>query len=48
MQNLNLKPGHKPVAEYYKTLRQYTAINVAHETAVRSAFQNLLDSCGGQ
>jgi len=48
MQHLSLKPSHKPVAEYYRALRQYSAINVAHETAVRSAFQNLLDSCGGQ
>ncbi|MBA3766711.1 MAG: hypothetical protein H0W99_06945, partial [Acidobacteria bacterium] len=45
MQQLNLKPTHKPVAEYYRALRQFKAINVSHETAVRDAFQDLLKSC---
>lgn len=45
MDRLNLKPTHKPVRNYYDELRQYQAIGVAHEGAVRAAFQNLLESC---
>jgi predicted helicase len=45
MQQLNLKPSHKPVTEYYKALGQFKSLHVSHETAVRSAFQNLLESC---
>lgn len=48
MHKLNLKPSHKPVAEYYKALGQFKAINVKHETAVRAAFQTLLEACGNQ
>jgi hypothetical protein len=46
MERLKLKPTHKPVRNYYDELRQYAAIGIAHEGAVRSAFQNLLESCG--
>jgi predicted helicase len=46
MERLKLKPTHKPVRNYYEQLRQYAAIGVAHEGAVRSAFQSLLESCG--
>ncbi|MBD0373213.1 MAG: hypothetical protein ICV60_20405 [Pyrinomonadaceae bacterium] len=45
MDNLDLKPSHKPVAEYYRALEQFRSIGVSHESAVRSAFQNLLDAC---
>jgi hypothetical protein len=45
MEQLNLKPAHKSIAEYYKALQQFKALNVSHETAVRSAFQSLLESC---
>lgn len=48
MHKLNLKASHKPVAEYYKALKQFKAINVKHETAVRAAFQTLLEACGNQ
>src|SRR5215210_1923580 len=48
MQRLNLKPTHKPVRAYYDALAQFAHIQVSHETAVRSAFQNLLDSCCSQ
>ncbi len=48
MHKLNLKASHKPVAEYYKALGQFKAINVKHETAVRAAFQTLLEACGNQ
>src|SRR5918911_1518828 len=45
MENLDLKPSHKPVVEYYRALEQFRSIGVEHESAVRSAFQNLLDAC---
>ncbi len=48
MDKLNLKPTHKPVQNYYEALRQFKTIGVAHEGAVRSAFQTLLEHCGRQ
>ena len=45
MESLNLKPTHKPVREYYKSLEQYEALGVSHEGAVKVAFQNLLEHC---
>ncbi|MDX6694804.1 MAG: hypothetical protein QOF02_2407 [Blastocatellia bacterium] len=45
MQTLNLKPTDKKVGEYYKALAEFKARDVSHETAVRSAFQSLLDAC---
>ena len=48
MDNLNLKPTHKPVKAYYESLQRFKSIGVSHETAVRSAFQSLLESCGRQ
>ena len=46
MATLNLKPTHKAVKEYYKALDQFERLDVTHETAVRSAFESLLESCG--
>jgi hypothetical protein len=48
MQRLELKPTHKPVQNYYAALRQFDDLGVTHETAVRSAFQGLLDHCARQ
>ena len=48
MPTLNLKPTHKPVKAYYESLGQFDQLGVTHETAVRSAFQSLLESCGKQ
>jgi hypothetical protein len=48
MQRLELKPTHKPVQNYYAALRQFDGLGVTHETAVRSAFQGLLDHCARQ
>ena len=48
LKKLNLKPTHKPVAAYYQALAQFKSLKVSHETAVRAAFQNLLDECGRQ
>ncbi|MEY2487123.1 MAG: hypothetical protein QOH39_2771 [Verrucomicrobiota bacterium] len=45
---LTLKPSHKAVAAYYAALRKFEQIGVKHETAVRSAFQTLLDYCAKQ
>jgi hypothetical protein len=48
MQRLELKAMHKPVQNYYAALRQFDNLGVIHETAVRSAFQGLLDYCARQ
>ena len=48
MTTLNLKPTHKPAKTYYESLRRFESIGVSHETAVRSAFQTLLEHCGRQ
>ena len=48
MQRLELKPTHKPVQNYYSALRQFNDLGVTRETAVRSAFQGLLDHCARQ
>jgi predicted helicase len=48
MQQLNLKPTHKLLKDYYEVLGQFGQLNVDHEMAVRSAFQNLLAGCGHQ
>ena len=48
MQRLELKATHKPVQNYYAALRQFDDLGVTHETAVRSAFQGLLDHCARQ
>ena len=45
MQKLNLKSSHRPVLNYYEALGQFRQLGVSHETAVRSAFQSLLESC---
>jgi hypothetical protein len=39
---LNLKPTHKAISAYYDGLRQFEELGVSHETAIRSAFQSLL------
>jgi hypothetical protein len=48
MQTLELKPAHKTVQSYYAALPQFEELGVRHETAVRSAFQNLLAHCARQ
>ncbi len=45
---LNLKPTHKAVATYYDALARFRNLGVKHETAVRSAFQELLEHCARQ
>jgi uncharacterized secreted protein with C-terminal beta-propeller domain len=45
MSVLSLKPTHKPVRAYYEALKGFKSANISHETAVRSAFQELLQHC---
>jgi len=39
---VSIKTTHKAIPAYYEALKAYESQSVAHETAVRSAFQNLL------
>ncbi|MDD5139930.1 MAG: N-6 DNA methylase [Verrucomicrobiales bacterium] len=48
MPSLTLKPTHKAVTAYYDSLAQFAKLGVKHETAVRSAFQELLEHCARQ
>ncbi|XWK89156.1 MAG: N-6 DNA methylase [Phormidium sp.] len=48
MPNLNLKSTNKPVKLYYEALEQYAKLGVEHEGAVKTAFHQLLESCGKQ
>ncbi len=45
MSPLSLKPTHKPVKAYYEALKGFKSANISHESAVRSAFQELLNHC---
>jgi predicted helicase len=45
---LSLKPTHKAVTTYYDALSRFEHLGVKHETAVRSAFQELLEHCARQ
>ena len=48
MPTLNLKPTHKAITAYYDALDRYRQHGVTHETAVRAAFQALLEACAKQ
>ena len=48
MPTLNLKPTHKSITAYYDALDRYRQHGVTHETAVRAAFQALLEACAKQ
>ena len=48
MPTLNIKPTHKSVKTYYAALDQFAKLGVTHETAVRAAFQGLLENCARQ
>ena len=48
MLSLNLKPTHKPIKAYDAAIKQFDRLGVTHETAVRSAFQSLLEYCARQ
>lgn len=48
MPTLELKPTHKVVAAYYDSLKKFSHLGIKHETAVRSAFQELLEHSARQ
>ena len=48
MPTLTLKPTHKPVKSYYAALDRFAQLDVSHESAVRAAFQTLLEHCARQ
>ncbi len=48
MPNLNLKPTHKAIRDYYTTLQQYKQHDIRHEGAVSSPFDTLLHACAKQ
>ena len=48
MPQLNLKPNHKTIRDYYTTLHQYEQHNIIHEGAVSSPFEMLLHACAKQ
>ena len=45
MPSLELKQTHKAVALYYESLAKFAKLGIKDETAVRSAFQELLEHC---
>ena len=48
MRQLNLKPTHKAIRDYYATLQQYAQHDIRHEGAVSNPFAFLLDACAKQ
>ena len=48
MPQLNLKPNHKVIRDYYATLQQYDQHDATHEGAVSNPFAFLLDTCAKQ
>ena len=46
MTSLNIKSTHKSIEDYYDALDQFDQLGFTHETAVRSAFQSLLQHYG--
>ena len=45
MQTLSLKANHRKIATYRASLAEFAKLGVKHETAVRAAFQALLEDC---
>jgi hypothetical protein len=45
MRTLPLKANHKRIAAYHQSLADFEKLGVKHETAVRAAFQALLEDC---
>ncbi len=48
MPTLTLKPTHKPIRAYYAALERFDRLGISHESAVRAAFQALLEHCARQ
>jgi hypothetical protein len=45
VRTLSLKPNHKRIAAYHESLAEFGKLAVKHESAVRAAFQGLLEDC---
>ena len=45
MRTLTLKPNHKRIPAYHTSLADFAKLGIKHETAVRAAFQALLEDC---
>src|SRR6266542_5077738 len=45
MRTLSLKANHKKIATYRASLDKFAQLGVTHESAVRAAFQVLLEEC---
>jgi predicted helicase len=43
----NLKPTHRAVSGYYLALAQFANVGARHESAVRAAFDQLVEACAG-
>ena len=48
MPTLELKPTHKVVAAYYDNLAKFEKLGIKYESAVCTAFQELLEYCAGK
>lgn len=48
MRRLNIKANHKIVRQYYEILNGFTLLHTFHETAVKAAFQRVLEDCAKQ
>ena len=48
MPKISLKPAHKSIVEFYAALENFDKLNVKHELAVKTPFQNLLDAAARQ
>ncbi|MFA6470446.1 MAG: type ISP restriction/modification enzyme [Candidatus Latescibacterota bacterium] len=46
--DLNLKPSHKAVKDYYAALQKFTSLGYEHEGAVKNAFAKLLRTAAKQ
>lgn len=46
--DLNLKPSHKAVKDYYAALQKFTSLGYEHEGAVKNAFAKLLRAAAKQ
>ena len=47
MPPISLKPTHKAVSGYYLALAQFANVGAKHETAVRAAFDTLIEAAAG-
>ena len=45
MKELNLKPTHRPIRDYYEALERYRQLKIKHEGAVSGPFAQLLATC---